>query len=241
MMRVYLDHENRLRRDHALHYDRGLAGLPEVVTPVEADGARHVYHIYAIRVRDRRDLMAALDAKGIGFSVHYPVPIHLQTAYRLLGYEAGDFPVSERCAREFLSLPMFPEMTPEQTAFVTDTIRDKSRALRHGVTPLEQRLACWRAKSILNRLPLNLMQKSQSNTPKGGFGVQDVLFVLFKHKWKILLLSLVGFGAAAAVFFIQDPIYQSESKLLVRYVLERGSVDPYQSQTSPGRQCRWIA
>lgn len=122
----HLDHENRLRRDRALHYDRGLAGLPEVVAPVEADGAQHVYHIYAIRVRDRRDLMAALDAKGIGFSVHYPVPIHLQTAYRLLGYEAGDFPVSERCAREFLSLPMFPEMTPEQAAFVTDTIREKA-------------------------------------------------------------------------------------------------------------------
>ncbi len=64
--------------------------------------------------------------------------------------------------------------------------------------------------------------------------MQDVLFVLFKHKWKILLFSLVGFGAAAAVFFIQDPIYQSQAKLLVRYVLERGSVDPYQNQTSPG-------
>lgn len=78
------------------------------------------------------------------------------------------------------------------------------------------------------------MQKSQTNTAKGGFGVQDVLFVLFKHKWKILLLSMMGFGAAAAVYVTQTPIYQSESKLLVQYVLERGSVDPYASQTSPG-------
>ena len=64
--------------------------------------------------------------------------------------------------------------------------------------------------------------------------MQDVLFVLFKHKWMILLLSALGFGAAAAVYFNRVPIYQSEAKLLVRYVLERGSVDPYQAQASPG-------
>lgn len=77
------------------------------------------------------------------------------------------------------------------------------------------------------------MQKSQSNAPKAGFGVQDALFVLFKHKWKILLLSALGLGAAAAVFFTQIPIYKSEAKLLVRYVLERDSaVD--QDQVGPG-------
>ncbi|MEI8037521.1 MAG: Wzz/FepE/Etk N-terminal domain-containing protein [Verrucomicrobiota bacterium] len=64
--------------------------------------------------------------------------------------------------------------------------------------------------------------------------MQDVLFVLCKHKWKILFLSALGCGAAAAVFFKQIPMYQSQAKLLVRYVLERGSVDPYEAQTSPG-------
>lgn len=78
------------------------------------------------------------------------------------------------------------------------------------------------------------MQKSPQQATKGGFGVQDVLFVLFKHKWMILLLSLAGFGVSAALFMAQKPIYQSKSKVMVQYVIERGSVDPYQSQTSPG-------
>jgi len=78
------------------------------------------------------------------------------------------------------------------------------------------------------------MQKSQQQASKGGFGVQDVLFVLFKHKWMILLLSLAGFGAAAALFMAQKPIYQSKSKVMVQYVIERGTVDPYQTQTTPG-------
>lgn len=78
------------------------------------------------------------------------------------------------------------------------------------------------------------MPTPPSNAPKGGLGVQDVLFVLFKHKWKILVLSALGLGAAGVVFSKLIPIYQSEAKLLVRYVLERGSVDPYEAQTSPG-------
>ena len=66
--------------------------------------------------------------------------------------------------------------------------------------------------------------------------MQDVLFVLFKHKWKILLLSALGIGLAAAVFYTQVPIYQSQARLLVRYVLERPSVDPYESQNRPPNQ-----
>lgn len=76
------------------------------------------------------------------------------------------------------------------------------------------------------------MQKFQPQASAGAFGVQDVLFVLFKHKWMIALLSLLGFGAAAAVNFSRTPIYQSEAKLLVRYVLERASVDTFHD---PGR------
>lgn len=78
------------------------------------------------------------------------------------------------------------------------------------------------------------MQKSPANAPKSGFSVQDILFVLFKHKWLILVFSLIGFGAAAAVFLHQKPLFQSQSKLLVRYVLERGTVDPYHAQSTPG-------
>ena len=120
----HLDHENQQRRDHALRYDRALAGVREVVAPVAADGGRHVYHIYAIRVRDRHGLMPALEDKAIGYGVHYPIPIHLQTAYRSLGYQRGDFPVAEQCATEFVSLPMFPELTSGQIALVTGVVND---------------------------------------------------------------------------------------------------------------------
>jgi uncharacterized protein involved in exopolysaccharide biosynthesis/Mrp family chromosome partitioning ATPase len=84
------------------------------------------------------------------------------------------------------------------------------------------------------------MKPSPTSLPKSkpeatsGFNVQDVLFVLFKHKWMILSLSLVGFGAAAFVFMSREPLYQSEAKLLVRYVLERGTVDTYHSDSNPG-------
>lgn len=79
-----------------------------------------------------------------------------------------------------------------------------------------------------------IMQKSQSNAPKGGFDVQDVVYVLFRHKWMILLLSALGFGLAAALFLNQEPIYTSQSKLWVESVFVRGSDDPYQTQGNPG-------
>ena len=77
------------------------------------------------------------------------------------------------------------------------------------------------------------MQKTSNNPAKGGFGVQDVIFVLFKHKWLILLFALAGFGAAATVFAKRVPLYQSHAKLLVRYVLQRENVDAFQTQAAP--------
>lgn len=77
--------------------------------------------------------------------------------------------------------------------------------------------------------------KAPANQPaSGGLSVQDVLFVLFRHKWKIVFLTLSGLAAAAAVYFTREPAYQSTSKLLVRYVLERSTVDPFEAQTNPG-------
>ncbi|HSP42269.1 MAG TPA: Wzz/FepE/Etk N-terminal domain-containing protein, partial [Luteolibacter sp.] len=78
------------------------------------------------------------------------------------------------------------------------------------------------------------MQKSQSKATQTGFDPRDILFVLFKHKWMIALLTLAGLAAAAGLYYYQQPIYQSTSKLLVRYVVETGSVDPYGSMKSPG-------
>lgn len=119
-----LDRENELRRDHALSYGRGFENLPEILTPIVRDGGRHVFHIYAIRTPERRDLIRVLEERAIGHGIHYPLPLHLQTAYLSLGYKRGDLPVAEQYADEFVSLPMFPEMTPAQIAVVTDAVME---------------------------------------------------------------------------------------------------------------------
>jgi dTDP-4-amino-4,6-dideoxygalactose transaminase len=114
---------NEARRAHAQFYDELLSGLNGVVLPHEACYARHVYHIYAIRVRMRYGLMMALAEKGIDCGVHYPIPIHRQKAYHFLNLARGRFPVAERCAEELLSLPMYPELTKNQIEYVVDEIR----------------------------------------------------------------------------------------------------------------------
>jgi dTDP-4-amino-4,6-dideoxygalactose transaminase len=120
----HLEKGNQLRRGHATHYDRVLNGIEEVITPARAEGVRHVYHIYAIRVQEREEVIRLLGEKGIGCGIHYPVPIHLQEAYRSLGYERGSFPIAERCARELISLPMYPELTPEQVDLVGQALKE---------------------------------------------------------------------------------------------------------------------
>lgn len=114
----YLESGNSLRRTHALQYNRAFDGLGEVVTPFEASYARHVYHVYAIRVEERDEVTRFLKERAIQCAVHYPVPIHLQKAYQHLGYATGSLPISERIAREFISLPMFPELTEAQINMV---------------------------------------------------------------------------------------------------------------------------
>ena len=117
-----LDKNNGLRRSHAAAYDRLLKDAA-VVLPYAAAGNHHVYHVYAVRVRQRDVVLEAMNRKGIGCAVHYPVPIHLQPAYDELGYRRGAFPVAERCAAEFLSLPMFPELTQEQLHHVVGELK----------------------------------------------------------------------------------------------------------------------
>ena len=114
----HLDKANSLRRKHALEYNQAFAGIDEVLTPFEAKYARHVYHVYAIRVQERDAVLRDLQEKGVGCAVHYPVPVHLQEAGRNLGSTKGAFPIAEKLADEFLSLPMFPELTEEQIEYV---------------------------------------------------------------------------------------------------------------------------
>lgn len=118
-----LEESNAARRAHAELYDRLLAEEPRVICPFVAPHNLHAYHIYAIRVRNRDEIFRRMKARGINCAVHYPVPIHLQKAYSFLGLKAGVFPVAERCAREFLSLPMYPELRPEQIHLVVDALR----------------------------------------------------------------------------------------------------------------------
>ena len=85
-----------------------------VVIPKEAAWTKGVYHLYVVRVVDRLALQAYLSAAGIGSAIHYPIPLHLQKAYKHLNYHEGDYPVTERVSRKWYPLPMYPQMTEEQ-------------------------------------------------------------------------------------------------------------------------------
>jgi dTDP-4-amino-4,6-dideoxygalactose transaminase len=119
----YLPQWNESRRKNAAIYNQLFAGFGSVVTPIEMDYGKHVYHVYALRVKNRDGLISALAEKGIGTNIHYPVPVHLQDAYSFLGLKKGSFPVAERCASEFVSLPMFAELTGEQIQYVADAVK----------------------------------------------------------------------------------------------------------------------
>lgn len=119
----HLDVGNVKRHSHAMLYDQLLGETPEIMTPFEAPEGRHIYHIYAVRVQNRNQVLQAMADKGISCAIHYPIPVHLQGAYSYLGLEKGSFPVAERCAEEFLSLPMFPELSAAQIRAVADELK----------------------------------------------------------------------------------------------------------------------
>jgi dTDP-4-amino-4,6-dideoxygalactose transaminase len=120
----HLSNGNELRRSHAAKYDEALENIEELITPFVADYARHVFHIYAVRVPRRDEIIEFLAEMGIACGIHYPVPIHLQAAYQVLGYETGTFPVAEKAARQFVSLPMFPELSFGQIETVTTALKE---------------------------------------------------------------------------------------------------------------------
>ncbi len=124
----HLERGNDARRSHAALYSKFLAGTPGITLPVEAPGRKHVYHIYAVRVANRDNILDLLGRRGIHCGIHYPIPVHLQEAYKFLGLGRGSFPVAERCADEFLSLPMFPELTPDQILAVAEELKLAVRA-----------------------------------------------------------------------------------------------------------------
>ena len=127
----HLEVWNEARRKNAQLYDELLTDLDGVIIPREVDYAKHVYHIYAVRVEIPESLMKAMAEKDIYCGIHYPIPIHLQEAYRFMGLEKGRFPVAEKCAEEFLSLPMFPELSREQIEY---TVAEVSQFFEQAVT-----------------------------------------------------------------------------------------------------------
>ncbi|HXV28569.1 MAG TPA: DegT/DnrJ/EryC1/StrS family aminotransferase [bacterium] len=118
----HLDGWNELRRKHAARYGELLKDL-KLTLPGEAAHAKSVFHVFVIRAADRDRLNAYLNDKGISSIIHYPVPNHLLSFYRVLGYREGSLPVTEKVSKEVLSLPLYPEMTDDQMQYVAEAIR----------------------------------------------------------------------------------------------------------------------
>jgi dTDP-4-amino-4,6-dideoxygalactose transaminase len=112
----------RQRKCIAAFYDQALHGVGDIITPAVAKGATHVYHLYVIRTQQRDELQVYLNRQGIGTLIHYPIPVHLQTAYKYMGYKEGDFPISEELAKTCLSLPLWPGMTEDQMNIVAKSV-----------------------------------------------------------------------------------------------------------------------
>lgn len=119
-----LETANVKRREHAALYEQLLGGLENIITPAAAAHNEHVYHVYAVRVNNRDQVLRDMAEKGIACAIHYPVPVHLQGAYADLGLGVGSFPVAERCADQFLSLPMYPELTSIQIRAVAEALKE---------------------------------------------------------------------------------------------------------------------
>ena len=120
----YLDKWNDLRRAHAKIYNELLEHVSGTEIPIEKDYAKHVYHLYVIRCKERDKLQQYLNSKGISTGIHYPIPVHLQEAYKHLEYNKGSFPITEKYASEILSLPMFPELRNEELEYVCNIVKE---------------------------------------------------------------------------------------------------------------------
>jgi dTDP-4-amino-4,6-dideoxygalactose transaminase len=121
----YLPSWNQSRCEHARKYNELFAATEtNIITPHEPSWSKPVYHLYVIQVENREAVQTMLTKENIGTGIHYPIPLHLQSAYTILGYRPGDLPVCEKAAERILSLPMFPGLSePEQARVVQAVIR----------------------------------------------------------------------------------------------------------------------
>ncbi len=122
----YLDRYNKARMDVAAFYDEAFAGCKEISIPARSSSSSHIFHQYTIKINNgkRDDLKKYLNEKNIPSMIYYPSPIHTQEAYRYLGYQEHDFPVTESLCRNVLSLPIHTEMDEEQLDYIVRNILD---------------------------------------------------------------------------------------------------------------------
>ena len=123
----HFEEEANKRHQLGLAYSELLKGTNAVTPHMEKYTDRCVYAQYSIRVNNRDEVIKHLNAAGVPTAVHYPVPVHLQEAYRYLGYREGDFPVAEKTAKQIMSLPMHPFLTGEQQKLIADKIKEAAR------------------------------------------------------------------------------------------------------------------
>ena len=118
----YIDNWNELRRKHAARYTELLNDIPGIVCPAIADENQHVFHQYTLQLNDRFGLQNFLRERDIATGIHYPIPLHLQPAFKILGYKENDFPISESVAKKVISLPIYPELPTDHQDYVVEQI-----------------------------------------------------------------------------------------------------------------------
>ncbi len=120
----YLNKWNRKRNEIARYYNKLLKGVSDIVTPKILSGATHIFHQYTVRTKKRDELTSYLRENNIPTMIYYPLPLHLQPAFKYLGYKKGDFPEAEKATEEVLSLPIYPELSKKEQNFIVRKIKE---------------------------------------------------------------------------------------------------------------------
>lgn len=119
----YLNKWNVLRRRNAYIYDKIFKDSDKITIPKKIKNVEPVYYFYVVRVKNRDAVLKKLKKYGVSSGIHYPIPLHLQPAYKYLGYKKGDFPNAEKAAKEILSLPVYPELTIKQIEYIAKKLQ----------------------------------------------------------------------------------------------------------------------
>lgn len=126
----HLDQYNESRRKAATYYDNALGGIKGIKIPYRCENSYHIFHQYTLKIEDynRDNLKTFLDSKGIPAMIYYPVPIHIQNAYKEYGYKEGDLPITELLSKQVISLPMHSELDQEQLKYICDSLMEFFKA-----------------------------------------------------------------------------------------------------------------